>query len=178
MTLGAQVFVGEVLPPMAWAGILVVSLGILTLSSQIGKTQSKAIVLAVCTGLVIATYSVVDGIGVRATPVALSYVAWLFICEIFVIAYVAARRGRALLQVEGRIWVIGIGGGIVSTLAYAIVLYAKTIAPIGLVSTLRETSVIFAAMIGIVLFRERPWKLRAFAAIVVTGGVVVLALAT
>lgn len=178
VTVGAQVFIGEVLPGIAWAGILVVSFGILALALQARKAQGLAILLAIATGFVIAAYSIVDGIGVRSTPVAMSYVAWLFISEIFVTLYVGIGRGRALLTVDRRIWAIGLGGGVVSTLAYAIVLYAKTLAPLGLVSTLRETSVIFAALIGIVLFKERPWILRAFASIIVALGIVGLSLVT
>jgi len=177
VTLGAQVFVGEELSPTAWMCVLTVSFGILLLSFQARVTQTKPIMLAIATGLVIAAYSVVDGIGIRLTPGALGYVAWLFICEVFVTGYIVLRRGRALFTVERRVWIIGLAGGVVSSLAYAIVLYAKTLAPLGLVSTLRETSVIFAALIGIIAFKERPWKLRALAATIVVAGVVGLAAA-
>lgn len=178
VTLGAQFFVGEVLAPTAWLCVLMVSFGILLLSFQARLTETKPILLAIATGLVIAAYSVVDGIGIRLMPGALGYVAWLFICEIFVTAYIVLRRGTALFRVERRVWVIGLAGGVISSLAYAIVLYAKTLAPLGLVSTLRETSVIFAALIGIIVFKERPWKLRAVAATIVVAGVVGLAAAS
>lgn len=178
VTLGAQIFAGEVLPPIAWLCVLTVSSGILLLSFQARLNQIKPILLAIATGLVIAAYSVVDGIGIRLTPGAMGYVAWLFICEIFVTLFIVLRRGKTLFRVERRVWVIGIAGGVISSLAYAIVLYAKTLAPLGLVSTLRETSVIFAALIGIIVFKERPWKLRAVAAAIVVAGVVGLAAAS
>jgi drug/metabolite transporter (DMT)-like permease len=72
---------------------------------------------------------------------------------------------------------LGLGGGVVSGAAYALVLHAKTLAPLGLVSALRETSVIFAALFGIVWFGERPRGRRLAAAAVVTAGIVLIALA-
>ena len=70
---------------------------------------------------------------------------------------------------------LGLFGGVLSVAAYGLVLFAKTLAPLGAVSAIRESSVIFAALIGVVLFHERPWKLRVPSAAVVGAGVVALA---
>ncbi|MEH6728877.1 MAG: EamA family transporter, partial [Hyphomicrobiales bacterium] len=70
---------------------------------------------------------------------------------------------------------IGIGGGLLSAVAYGLAIYAKSLTSLGTVSAIRESSVIIAALIGVIWFKERPWKLRMLAAIIVAGGVVLLA---
>ena len=71
---------------------------------------------------------------------------------------------------------IGSFGGLLSSIAYAIVIYVKVTSPLGLVSSLRETSVIFASLIGLIIFREKPWHLRIVAAIAVTIGLIFISL--
>ena len=110
-------------------------------------------------------------------PEAISYIVWLFIAEGLVILFIFARchdRFRALTRKQ---FAMGLGGGVLSALAYALALYAKTKAPIGMVSALRETSVIFAAMIGLFWFNEGSVRARLGAAILVFAGIVLLALA-
>ncbi len=172
VTLGAQVFAGEVLPPPAWAGVLAVSFGIFLLSVGGLGNNPKATAAAVGTGLIIASYSVVDGIGVRLAGDPWSYIAWLFILETPVpvaIGFAFARRRRRAPILPG------LAGGVISAGAYALVLYAKSFSAIGAVSAVRESSVIIAALIGVLLFGERPWRLRLIAAGVVVAGVIVLA---
>jgi len=74
--------------------------------------------------------------------------------------------------------ILGITGGLVSASAYGLVIYVKAFAPLGMVSTLRETSVVFAALIGMLWLGERPWKLRLTAALIVVVGVVSMSIAT
>lgn len=178
VALGAQVTVGETLPLKTWIGVLIVSGGVLLLSSDALRTSAsrKAVPLAISTGLVIALYSVTDGLGVRQSKAALGYIAWLFILEIFVVAFVCFLRGRQMLTVPRRTLVLGIIGGVVSATAYGLVIYAKAFAPLGVVSALRETSVLFAGLIGVLLLGERPWHKRLVAAFIVVAGVVVIAL--
>ena len=133
--------------------------------------------MALATSITIAAYSIVDGIGVRMVPEAISYIVWLFIAEGLVVLFIFARchdRFRALTRKQ---FAIGLGGGVLSALAYALALYAKTKAPIGMVSALRETSVIFAAMIGLFWFGEGSVRARLGAATLVVAGIVLLALA-
>lgn len=180
IAIGAQILAGESLPLMAWIGVLVVSSGILLLSRRavMSALASKAIGTAVATGICISAYSITDGLGVREAETVLGYVGWLFISEIFVVGFIFIRRGREILAVSASVWCVGLLGGLISATAYGMVIYAKSLTYLALVSTLRETSVIFAALIGIVFLKERPWKPRLVAASIVVLGVVVMSLAT
>lgn len=176
VALGAQVFAGEALPPIAWAGILLASTGIFMMAGDIfrGATPPLVVLTALATGAMIAAYSLVDGMGVRVAQTAAGYVGWLFIAEIFTAAFILARVGKGILKISRKTIILGLMGGIVSSIAYGLVIYVKAIAPLGMVSTLRETSVVFAALIGMLWLGERPWKLRLAASVVVASGVVIL----
>ena len=175
----ALILLDESLSTAGWAGLFCISAGILVLTVRRHKAAQLplAVGMALATGGTIATYSLVDGIGVRLAPQALSYIVWLFIAEGLVVFYIfATRTDRLRAMNRKQVWT-GLIGGVLSALAYGLVLYAKTKAPIGMVSALRETSVIFAAMIGLFWFGEGPVKLRLTAAAVVAGGIVLLAMA-
>ena len=164
---------------MAWAGMVCISAGILILGLRRGGTGPSlpASGLALLTGGTIALYSLVDGVGVRLADQALTYIIWLFIAEGFVILYIFLPRLERLRAQTRRQVVIGLAGGVLSALAYALALYAKSKAPLGMVSALRETSVIFAAIIGLIWFGEGPARPRLIAAGMVAAGIVILALA-
>ncbi len=176
VALGAHFFAGEVLPIAAWAGILIVSLGIslLVLGVERNRTGFKALAAALVTGFMIASYSVVDGIGVRSAGGALGYIGWLFLFEGYVAIFLFYRERAKLRALPLSIYRIGIAGGMLSAGAYGLVIYAKTLAPLGGVSAVRESSVIITALIGVVLLGERPWKLRVLAALIVVCGILVL----
>lgn len=178
VALGAQFVAGETLSVMAWVGVLIVSAGIMLLSKEAGPAKSSlaATFAALGTGLCIASYSIADGLGVRAAQSALGYVAWLFILEFIVVIFIFYQKREAIAIQPRSVWWAGVLGGVVSAVAYGLVIYAKSITLLALVSTLRETSVIFAALIGIVLFGERPWKLRIVASCCVISGVFIIAL--
>ena len=174
IALGAQYWAAEILPVQAWVGIIVVSFGILILALKQTNTSSRPIVAAVITSMFIAAYSIVDGIGIRVSGSPVSYIGWLFVAEIFVPLFVLARFPKRLIHFGTRTSLLALAGGIMSGLAYGLVLYAKTLVPLGVVSALRETSVIFAALIGVFVMGERPIKRRILAATVVAVGVVIL----
>ena len=180
VALGAQVWIGESLPLLAWTGILAVSFGIGILSyAGTGATTSWAsIAAALLTGLAISAYSLADGVGVRVSGNALAYIALLFAAEIFVAGFIFSTRMDRLRALPPRTIWLGFFGGVVSSSAYALVLYAKTLAPLGAVSALRETSVIFAALIGVIWLKEGPKSNRLAAACVVACGIVALGVAT
>ena len=176
VALGAQRFANEVLPWPMWLGIITISFGIGVLSISGWKTTSRLpIMMAVGTGIIIATYSVIDGIGVRLSQGVFGYIGWLFIGELPVIFYVLYLRRGKWHHVPGGHLVLGFFGGFCSVFAYALVLYAKTIAPLGAVSAVRESSVIVAALIGVLLLGEPHWRQRIGAAIIVGIGILVLA---
>lgn len=177
--LWAMIFAQEVLPLQAWGGIALIVLGIqlsswAALRSGVGRA---ALGFAVGTGVCISVYSVVDGIGVRLSGNTLSYWAWGAFLHLFIAGFIALRRGRSLAALPLRVWALGIAGGLVSMTAYGLVLYAKNFAPLGAVSALRETSVIFAALIGFVVLREGNWMRRLGAAVLMTIGVALIGLA-
>jgi len=175
----AMIWLGESLSPAGWGGLVCVSGGILILAFRRRGSGAPlmALVMALATGGTIAAYSLVDGIGVRLTPQALSYIVWLFIAEGLVVFYIFATRTARLRALSRKQVLTGLAGGVLSAIAYALALYAKTKAPLGMVSALRETSVIFAAMIGLFWFGEGPVKTRLTAAMVVAGGIVLLVFA-
>ncbi len=177
VAFGTWVAIGEVLTPIEWAGLAAVSVGIGLLALQRGAAHAstRTVGVAALLGLTIAAYSIADGIGVRVAGDPLSYMGWLFLLEAPVPLYVLLNRRRLREPVDWRGFRLGLVGGFLSVTAYAVVLYAKTIAPIGAVSAVRESSVIIAALIGVVMFGERPWKGRMAAAVVVAAGIILLA---
>lgn len=175
----AMIFAGEVLPVQAWIGIAVIALGIQlsswkALRSGVG---GSALGFAAGTGFCISVYSLVDGMGVRLSGNTLSYWAWGAFLHIFIAAFIAVRKRRILVALPKRTWALGIAGGLVSMAAYGLVLYAKNFAPLGAVSALRETSVIFAALIGFVVLKEGYWMRRLGAAVLMAAGVSLIGMA-
>ena len=176
VSLWAWLLLGEVLPPPVWIGIGLIVVGILlsswtSLRTGVGKS---ALVLSLATGFCISIYSLVDGIGVRLSGNTLSYWAWGAFLHLFIAGFAGWLRRRTLVQLPVRIWVTGIAGGMVSMTAYGLVLYAKNFAPLGAVSALRETSVIFATLIGFFVLKEGNWQRRLGAAVLMTFGIAVI----
>jgi drug/metabolite transporter (DMT)-like permease len=180
VAVGALIFAGEMLVPKAWGGVIAVSLGIGLLALRRNgamAAERSAVLAALATGLMIASYSVVDGMGIRRSEAPPGYIAWVFFVEFPIALGILAWRRKTLAVVPWRAVGIAFSGGLLSVLAYGLVLYAKTIAPLAAVSAVRESSVIIAALIGVVLFHERPWQRRVLAALVVAAGVILLATA-
>lgn len=178
VAISAYFLIGETLAPLGWVGLALVSGGICLLALMRGaaRAQGATIGLALLLGLCIGTYSVADGIGIREAGTATGYMGWLFLLEAPVPLAIALHRRRNRGHFAPRTIVLGLLGGVAAVTAYGLVLYVKTIAPLGAVSALRESSVIIATLIGILVFGERPWRGRIFAAVIVAMGVIALAL--
>lgn len=178
-TVLAMVLLGEVASPLTLAGIAVVSAGVWLMSAHGGsadRLEGKAVSAALVTSAFIAGYTLTDGIGARGAVSASSYAAWMFVFDGFgMFAYCAAVRGRSLAAL-GPKWATGIATGGFSIAAYWIVIWAMTRAPIGAVAALRETSILFALIISLLVLRERANRWRIFAAVVIIIGVVALRL--
>lgn len=174
---GAWVFIGETLPTLGFAGLITVTLGILFLTAgkRVAGTDPRALFAALTTGVIIASYSVVDGIGVRLSDSPTAYIGWLFASELPVTLFILARRRDSLPSLKNKLIWVGLLGGAFSAAAYGLVIYAATLAPLGGVSAVRESSVIIAALIGVFMFGERPIAKRLIAAVIVAVGVVMLA---
>jgi uncharacterized membrane protein len=179
VALGAFLLIGESLSVFGWIGLFAVSCGIGFLALQRGviKADPRAVWVAILLGLCIASYSVADGIGIRLAESPGGYIGWLFLGEAPVPLFLVWWRMRDGRTIEPKALTVGLLGGILAVGAYGIVLYAKTIAPLAAVSAIRESSVIFAALIGLIVFKERPWKGRLVSAAIVASGVITLAIA-
>ncbi len=172
----AAVFADEMPNAGAMAGIALVSAGIVSLMfSGPGERGGglKPIVLAVATGFFIAGYTVVDGIGIRLGETVFGYIVWLNIGEgiPFMIAATALRPKEVGPFLKAH-WPRTTGTGLLVVLAYGLVLFALSQGAMANVSALRETSVLFAVLIGVVFLGEPfGWRRIAAAAVIVTGTV-------
>jgi drug/metabolite transporter (DMT)-like permease len=179
VALGAWAFGGEVLPLSALSGLLIVCLGIAVLSARhlrSFRTDPLLPTLAFGIGLFIAAYSVCDGLGVRLSGSPFGYIAWLHALEFPVVLCAALLRRGQLIEAALGQWRYGTLAGFSAIIAYGMVIYASAYAPIAVVSALRETSVIIAALIGTLLLGEPHRTERIAASMLVAIGVVVMLL--
>lgn len=186
VAMGSGSLIGEVPSPAAWAGVLAITTGVALVGlARPGEALNhrKALMFAFANAGIIAVYTVVDGLGVRAEVAAggnaLRYVLLLFVLD--GIAYpllVWLRRGPAgrahILAYARQRWPLAAVGGAASIGSYAIALWAMTRAPVASVAALRETSVLFAAVLGTVMLKEAFGLQRAIGTVVIVAGVVAL----
>ena len=170
VALGAAFAAHEVPPPLKMAGVALVSVGVLCVGFS-PRAPLKATLWALSIGLCISAYSLVDALGARASGDALVYVAWTSgVMGVPMIGFAYWRRGRQLWS-DARVQPVrGLAIGVISFLGYGLVLWAQTIAPIAQVTALRETSVVFGALIAFLFLRERLGLRRWIGAIIVAAG--------
>jgi drug/metabolite transporter (DMT)-like permease len=173
--------IGEALGARAWVGIVALAAGVLLLSARGGRALARfdphATGLALFTAMTICAYSLVDGMGARLAGSAHAYTASLFIGNAVVLAgYGLARRGREAVPALVAYWRIGLAGGALQLLAYGIVIWAMTVAPIAIVAALRETSVLFGSVLAVVFLREPLRGIRIGAALMIVAGLVLIRL--
>jgi phosphonate utilization associated putative membrane protein len=186
VALGSSLVLGESLSALAWAGVLGITVGVAMVGlSHPGEAlhHRRALRFALANAVVIAAYTFVDGSGVRLTvgqgASALSYVLLLFVLDgvpypaLVVLRRDAAGR-RAILDYARKRWPLAALGGTASIGSYAIALWAMTHAPVAAVSALRETSVLFATLLGAWLLKERLGAQRLTGAGVIVAGVMAL----
>lgn len=198
VALFAVVVVGEPLSAGQVGGLVVLSAGLLgvALPGSGGRGRSgarsaarsrRAVGLAVLTGLSIATYTVLDGLGVRRCGTPFGYGGWLFVAEGMIVPVVWAwRRVRAgngpvadrlrSPRVPRDLIVRAALAGVISVLAYGLVLWAQTRGELAIVAGLRETSVVFGAAIGATVFGERLGSRRIAASVLIAAGAVALSI--
>jgi len=174
VTIGAIIFIGEYVSPLAMVGIVALSVGVMSLAldkTSSGAVNKKATLLALATGVSIATYTVIDGIGARSAGSVLGFAAWLTIGDgILTFLIALAIKKKALLKVAKERTGSIILGGIMQVFAYWIIIWALAIAPMGMVSAIRETSVLLAALISVFLLKEGFGAWRFVSAMLVTLG--------
>ncbi len=179
VALSATFTLGETLSPLAWAGILGICCGVLVLGlSRHALHARKAVGFALANAVIIAIYTVVDALGVRASGNALQYVATLFLLDGWPFGLLMlARRGRAMGHYALRRWPLATVGALASLGSYGIALWAMTRAPVATVAALRETSVLFAVLLGTWLLKEAFTLRRLLGTCVIVGGVMAVRLA-
>jgi drug/metabolite transporter (DMT)-like permease len=176
VALVSIVVLHQTLAVLELAGVLLVSAGLIGLVfiGRPGRGQVPALFAAIATGLMIASYTVVDGVAVHKMPVA-TYMGWVFMLQGFAVPLaVLAWRGPRAFDLPRPAILSGLAGGVVSMVAYGLVLWAQTRGALAAIAALRETSIIFGAVIGAIFFHERFGPKRAAAAAVVVTGIILI----
>ncbi|MCX7239092.1 MAG: DMT family transporter [Burkholderiales bacterium] len=178
VALSATLTLGETLSPLAWVGVVCISCGVLVLGLHVEAFKApKAVAFALANAVVIAIYTVVDGLGVRASGNALQYVATLFLLDGWPFALLMfATRGHALGRYARKRWPVATLGACASLGSYGIALWAMTRAPVATVAALRETSVLFAVLLGAWFLKEAFTVRRLAGTCVIAAGVMALRL--
>ncbi|MBI4965505.1 MAG: EamA family transporter [Desulfomonile tiedjei] len=176
--IGATLVLNESPLLLGWVGVFLISFGVLVLSFdswRTGSLKTSSLVFALSNAIVIVIYTLVDGQGVRLSNNAISYIGWMFflIAVFIVLASIVMHRGMVASLLRPNLVRSAVGGACVLG-SYGIALWAMTRAPIALVAALRETSVIFAVIIGAYFLGERITGLRVLSVLMVTAGAVAI----
>ena len=169
---------GELISPWGWSGVVLLSGGILVLALEHWHPehrQGHALWIGLGNACIIVLYTLVDGIGVRLSESAWSYIAWMFFLNgIGLLGMVCVMRGRRVATAFGNNWRNSAAGGALTLGAYGIALWAMTQAAIPLVAALRETSVVFGLVLARLTLRESFGMRRWVASGLVAAGAAAL----
>jgi drug/metabolite transporter (DMT)-like permease len=181
VAVASAAMLGEPLSPVGLAAVFLVAVGVLLMSVHRGAGRAKltptGLGYALGTAAFTAAYTMVDGIGARLALSAHAFVFWMFVGDglgMLVFAWLA--RGPAAFPALMPAWRTGLLAGIMSLGSYWIAVWAFTRAPIALVAALRETSVLFAMLMAVLLLKEPVGWSRWLAAAMITAGVVFMRL--
>ncbi len=183
--LGAWLVLSESLPPMAIAGLVLASLATIIFAlpeRHLGgdsRTRNIALMWALATGAGVALYNIVDARGVRSAPEAMTFIAWMFILDSpgVNIAAIWSRKGQYLPLLRSKMR-YGVTAGALSVLSFSMALYGFRIAPVSFISALRETAVVFAAILGVVILKEGFGARRILAAAALATGLILFRMAS
>lgn len=177
----ALILLGETLEPSAWLGLLTATVAVASFALPPKGTRLRdhpdkvALAWAVVTAIGISLYNVADARGVRVAPDPLTYIVWLLLLDGLPMTMLAIwLRRNALAQAVSLRWRYGVTAGALSTLSFGSALYAFSLMETAKVSALRETSVVFAAIMGSLLLGERFGRRRLFAALALAAGLLVM----
>jgi drug/metabolite transporter (DMT)-like permease len=179
-TLLAIVWLGDPVTTGGIGGVVLVSLGIVGLAGDAllkrGMSGPTALIIATMIAIVVA-YTLADGQGARLSGSPASYVTWGFALDAIMLApfMIWQLKGDFGALVREHAWRGLLGGGL-SAMSYGIALWAMTKAPIGVVAALRETSVLFAILLGAVFLKERLGPARVLAALLIVAGIAMMRL--
>lgn len=176
-------FLGERLAPPAWAGVALISSGVFAmafsaLGAAAGEPSRKGTLLALANAAVIATYTLIDGAGVRRSGAPVAYATWLFLLNALpLVAWALLARRRRFLATAARDWRLGLVGGLGNLGSYGLALWAMAHAPVAVVAALRETSILFGMALAALVLHERVTPGRLAAAALIVAGAASLRLA-
>ncbi len=149
---------GAVFSHVETVAVLSISTGVVLMAfkGQYGRPMSRrSIGYVTGTAILIASYTVVDGVGARVAGTPSGYIMWMVIGDaVGMLAFAVLVKGRSVVPSLFPVWRIGLGSGAMSLGSYWIAVWAFTVAPIALVAALRETSILFATVIAALLIRE------------------------
>jgi drug/metabolite transporter (DMT)-like permease len=179
VALFAAAVLGERLGLLAWAGVALISTGVFAMTfAARGPASGKGTAIAVLNAAVIATYTLIDGAGVRASGAAPAYAMWLFLLNaVPLVLWALVARRPAFRAYAARNWRLGLLGGFGNLGSYGLALWAMTRVPVAMVAALRETSILFGMAIAALLLGERITRGRLAAAALILLGAIGLRLA-
>lgn len=175
VTVVSLIFLSDPMSPMDYAGVVVLGFGIAFMARGVFTNGESRRLLPFAFGSALATagYTLADGLGARVAGDPVQYVAWLMVLSaVFYTPAAIALRGVVVLRAGARDWIMGLVAAAASFAAYAIAVWAMTVAPLALVAALRETSILFAVLIGWLLFGDRMDRGKGIAALLIVSGVV------
>lgn len=158
-----------------YLGIAVLGFGIALMARGVFSQAEdrKLLPFALGSACATATYTMIDGLGARVSGDAVAYVAWVFVADGLIFTTVMlAWKGADILPRDGKSWGLGVFASAASYGSYAVAIWAMTFAPLAVVAALRETSILFAVLIGWLVFGERMTGEKALAAAVIVAGVI------
>ncbi len=180
VAIGAAAFAGEWPTPLAAFGIILASVGIMSLAvfgKPVAQRSSRELYgLTLATSLVIATMMVSNALGSRVSGAPFAFIAWVLLLQAPVVGVAAILRGATLLDTLRREPIKVAATGACATIAYGLSIYASTYAPMAGVAALRQTSVVIASLFGTVLLGEGPWRPRVSAACIIALGSALVAI--
>jgi drug/metabolite transporter (DMT)-like permease len=172
-------FLGELPGAAKLAGVVAIALGVMVMSlrggADLGRLPARALGYALGTACFTAAYTLVDAVGARLSGTASGYTMWMFVLDgMWMLAYALSTRGRQVFPALVPAWRSGLVAGLLSLGSYWIAIWAFTRAPVAIVSALRETSILFAMLIGILFLGEKAGGWRWIAAGLIVGGILLL----
>ncbi|MDQ7020191.1 MAG: DMT family transporter [Robiginitomaculum sp.] len=175
--IGAAVLLGESFPPIKLAGLFIASLALTQFRKSASPAHRSALLWALLTAFTIGAYTVNDGAGAKAAASGISYVVWFFAIEAFPVTLTAIlmRRGRFVRACRAQ-WRSAMIAGVMSFVGYGLSLIALRLADVSEITALRETSVVFAALMGVFILHENFGRRRIFAALALAAGLIFMQL--
>lgn len=179
VALASVMWLSEPLSAYAWLGLGVICGGILSMAGAIPRGANKAgVVLALGNAIVIAGYTLIDGVGVRKSGAPAAYTLWIFLLSgSTLVAWALTSRREYFGSYMDRNWHLGLIGGAGTIGSYGLALWAMTVAPVAVVAALRETSILFGTAISALVLHERVGRARIAGVCIIAAGAILLRLA-